>query len=108
MSSDDRAAGAAASGQPGIRQLVRPHRHADLDARLLAELRRGGRMTPAALGRALGLDRLGVRQRLNQLHRLGLARFAGETDTPRSWGARVRESLWEAVPDTDESGGSRA
>ncbi len=80
---------------------VRSSQHAELDARLLTVLRAGGRMTPASIGRELGLDRTGIRLRLTRLHRLGLARFVGETDAPRSWGVQAPESVWEAIPQSD-------
>ncbi len=70
--------------------------------RVLDVLRERGPHTPSAIGQVLGLGRLGVRGILDRLRHHGLARVAGTADTPRGWGMEVPESIWEAVPPTDE------
>ena len=77
-------------------------RNAELDARVLEVLRERGPQTPSAIGRVLGLGRLGVRGVLGRLQYRGLARVAGTADTPRGWGMEVPEFIWEAVPQESE------
>jgi predicted ArsR family transcriptional regulator len=77
-------------------------RYAAIDARVLALLRERGPMTPRQIGDVLGVDREGARLSVSRLQQRRRARFAGVTDTPRSWGVSAPDSIWEAVPQERE------
>ena len=65
---------------------------------MLAVLRGGGQMTAAAIGQALGLDRIPVSKALNRLRTRGLVRIAAYEHHARSWGNAGLPGVWEAVP----------
>ena len=69
---------------------------------MLAQLRACAEMSHVQIGEALGLDRAAIRVSLARLQKRGQARFIGMTDTPRNWGTVAPDSIWAAVPATDE------